>query len=280
MSTDRRWFITGCSTGLGRALADTVLDNGERAVVTARDAATLAPLVQRHGDRVRALSLDLTQPAGIADAARQAEAAFDGIDVLVNNAGYGLVGAIEETGPDDYRPLFETNLFGTIELTRALLPGFRQRQGGKIINISSIAAMAARPGYGFYAATKAALESTSEALAQELKPFGVTITLVEPGPFRTDWAGRSLQFAEPEMDAYADSSGASRKAVRERNGHQAGDPVRAAQVILEVAGMTQPPFRLPMGSFPYRRLREKLTEIQTEADQWEARAGKAVEFDE
>ncbi|WP_290651653.1 oxidoreductase [Aquisalimonas sp.] len=278
MSTERRWFITGCSSGLGRALAEAVLDNGERAVITARDTASLEPLVRRHGDRVRALALDLAQPAQIAELAREAEAAFGGVDVLVNNAGYGLVGAIEETGPDAYRPLFETNFFGTLELTRALLPGFRQRRQGRIINMSSIAAMAARPGYGFYAATKAALESTSEALAQELKPFGISITLVEPGPFRTDWAGRSLQFAEPAMDAYADSSGASREAVRQRNGRQAGDPVRAAQVILEVAGIEKPPFRLPMGTFPYKRLREKLAEIQAEADQWEQRAGAAVEF--
>ncbi|MDN3516545.1 oxidoreductase [Aquisalimonas lutea] len=279
MSTGQRWFITGCSTGLGRALAEAVLDNGGRAVITARDPRSLDPLVERYGDRAVALALDLNRPDQVAEAARRAASAYDGLDVLVNNAGYGLVGAVEETDPAEYRPLFETNFFATVELTRALLPLFRRQRRGRIINISSIAAMAPRPGYGFYAATKAALEAVSESLAQELRPLGIAVTLVEPGPFRTDWAGRSLQLADTAIDDYADTSGASRQAVRERNGRQAGDPARAARVIMAAAQAEQPPLRLPLGSFPYRRMREKLGEIEGELAQWEDRAGAAVEFD-
>lgn len=276
----RRWLITGCSSGFGRELAKAVLARGDRAVVTARSTGPLQDLVDAYPEQAMAKALDLTKQETIAPFARAVERTLGGVDVLVNNAGFGVMGAVEELTPEEYRPMFETNFFGTVELTRALLPGMRQRRTGHIVNVSSIAGVITRGAYGFYAATKFALEGVSEALAAELAPLGIHVTLVEPGPFRTDFAGRSLQLSKTVIDDYAATAGASRAAISQRNGRQSGDPARAARVMIQAVDADRPPFRLPLGSFAYQRVREKIAALETDALAWEATAGKATEFPE
>ena len=274
----RVWVITGASSGFGRALAEAVLQRGDAAVVTARRQEAVQDLADRYPDQVATLSLDLTDTKGIADAAAAAEGAFGHVDVLVNNAGFGVIGAVEEMTPAEYRPMLEANFFGTVEFTRALLPGMRQRRRGHIVNISSVAGMTARPGYGFYAASKFALEGLSEALAGELAPLGIHVTIIEPGPFRTEFTGRSLRMAERIIDDYAATSGTSRETVTNRHGNQPGDPNRAAEVILEAVSMDNPPLRIPLGSYAYGRIREKLAAVTADIDTWESRAGAPTEF--
>lgn len=274
----RNWIITGASSGFGRALAEAVLAQGDHAVVTARSEASLTDLHSAYPGRVAPIALDLTQPERITPAAREAENAFGHVDVLVNNAGYGVIGAVEEMSPAEYRPMMEANFFGTVEFTRALLPAMRARGRGHIVNISSVAGITARPGYGFYAASKFALEGMSEALASELRPLGIYVTLIEPGPFRTEFTGSSLQLAEQVIDDYAATAGASRETVRSRHGNQPGDPTRAAAVILEAVASENPPLRLPLGSYAYGRMHEKLASVAADLDAWESRAGAATEF--
>src|SRR5918911_4213933 len=192
------WLITGCAAGLGRSLAQAVLEQGHNVVVTARDAAKVQDLVDAHADTGLALSLDVTDPAQVAAAARQAEETFGGVDVLVNNAGYGYRAAVEEGDDEDVQQLFATNFHGPVAMIKAVLPGMRGRRQGAIVNISSIGARICPPGSGYYAASKAALEAMSSSLRKELDPLGITVMVVEPGGFRTDFAGRSLaQSAEP-----------------------------------------------------------------------------------
>ncbi|MCC5809743.1 MAG: SDR family NAD(P)-dependent oxidoreductase [Ectothiorhodospiraceae bacterium] len=279
MTEARNWLITGCSSGFGRELARTVLEQGDRAVITARSKESLRELAEAYPDCAIPMALDLTRQNEIRPFAQAAEAALGQVDILVNNAGFGVMGAVEEVEPEEYRPMFETNFFGTVELTRALLPAMRARRSGRIVNVSSIAGVITRGAYGFYAATKFALEAISEALSAELQPLGMHVTLIEPGPFRTDFAGRSLRMAKRVIEDYADTAGASRTAITQRDGRQTGDPARAAQVIIQAVTSEKPPLRLPLGSFAYQRVREKITALQTDADAWEGIAGKAVEFD-
>lgn len=274
----RVWVITGASSGFGRALARAVLGQGDRAVVTARQRGAVQDLADAHPGQAFPLALDLTDADSVPTAAAAAEQAFGHVDVLVNNAGFGVIGAVEEMTPAEYRPMMEANFFGTVAFTRALLPAMRRRRSGHIVNISSVAGVTARPGYGFYAASKFALEGLSEALAGELKPLGLHVTLIEPGPFRTEFTGRSLRLAEQVIDDYATTSGASRETVTKRHGNQPGDPDRAAQVILEAVAAEQPPLRIPLGSYAYGRIREKLAAVTADIDAWEDRAAKATEF--
>ena len=186
----RVWFITGTSTGFGYLLADEVLKRGERVIATARDVSTLSRLARQYPDRIHTLTLDVTNPKAITSIAEQAIAAFGHVDILVNNAGYGVNGAIEEVSENEFEPMFQTNIYGLIRVTRAFLPHFRQRRSGHVVNLSSIGGLIGSPGWGFYNATKFAVEGFSEALAEEVKPLGVHVTVVEPGPFRTDFLGR------------------------------------------------------------------------------------------
>jgi short-subunit dehydrogenase len=254
------------------------LAEGDKVLLTARSPKPLHEIAERYADRARVAALDVTQPEQIARAVRVAEESFGSIDVLVNNAGYGLIGALEETRADEYRPMFEVNFFGAIEMIRAVLPLMRRQRRGHIVNISSIAGLTCRPGYAFYGASKFALEGASEALAQEVAPLGIKVTLVEPGPFRTEFAGRSLHCAEMIMDHYAATSGVNREQIALRNGKQPGDPVRAARIILEAVRAEQPPLHLPVGSYAYGRVREKVASLMADVEAWEARAGKPAEF--
>jgi NAD(P)-dependent dehydrogenase (short-subunit alcohol dehydrogenase family) len=266
-TTDKVWFITGCSTGLGRELAKQVLEAGGRVVMTARDTRTLDELQARHPDRACSLELDLTDGARIAAAADAARNAFGHIDVLVNNAGYGYVAAIEEGEDAEIRRQFETNVFGLFALTRHVLADMRTRRSGHILNLSSIGGLVAFGATGYYHATKFAVEGFSEALAAEVAPLGIKVTLVEPSGFRTDWAGRSIIESKTVIDDYAETAGARRQATRNASGKQRGDPARAAQAMQTVVNMASPPLRLLLGNDAYRLA---MARIETQRQAFEA----------
>jgi NAD(P)-dependent dehydrogenase (short-subunit alcohol dehydrogenase family) len=263
------WFITGCSTGLGRALAERVLQAGHRCVVTARDAAQVGDIVAPYPQTSLAVALDVTKHAQREQAVARAEAVFGGIDVLVNNAGYGYLAAVEEGEDSEVRAMFETNFFGIAALLRLVLPRMRERGSGHVINISSIGGLLGNPGVGYYNATKFALEGLTEALALEVGPHGIRVTLIEPGPFRTDWAGRSLRVVKTPMDAYADTFGVRRAQMLANAGRQAGDPVRAADAIIRVVESSNPPLHLLLGRNGLERVREKLDNLKRSIDEWE-----------
>lgn len=264
------WFITGCSTGLGRALAERALARGMRVAVTARNPAQVEDIVAQHRGRALALKLDVTDARQIGDAVGEAEKAFGRIDVLVNNAGYGYLAAVEEGEDDEVRAMFETNFFGLVALTRRVLPGMRARGRGHIVNISSVGGMIGNPSSGFYNATKFAVEGLTEALAKEVEPLGIRVIAVEPGPFRTDWAGRSLREPACAMPAYAHTAGARRAEIRSYSGKQAGDPLRAADAIIKAVESPRPPPNLVLGSNGLKRVRAKLDALKKCLDDWEA----------
>ncbi|TDV19499.1 oxidoreductase [Paraburkholderia caballeronis] len=264
------WFITGCSTGFGRELALAVLDKGWRAVVTARQPGSLAEFVERYGDRALVLALDVTQPAQIQHAVEETLQRFGRIDVLVNNAGYGYLGAIEEGDDQDVRAMFEVNFFGVADTIKAVLPTMRAQRAGHIVNITSVGGLIGNPGSGYYAATKFAVEGLSEALAAETAELGIKVTAVEPGPFRTDWAGRSLKQAKNPIEAYAAGAGKRRAAISAGSGKQPGDPARAALAIIAVVQSPNPPGHLILGSNGLERVKAKLDTLQAEIAAWEA----------
>jgi len=263
------WLITGCSTGFGRELAKLVLARGWRAVVTARDAGKVADLVQGHEDRALALALDVNKRTQIDSVVQKAQAKFDAIDVLVNNAGYGYLAAIEEGEDQDIRALFETNVFGLIAATQAVLPGMRERRRGHIVNISSVGGLVSFPATGFYHATKYAVEGLSESLAQEVAPLGIKVTIVEPGPFRTNWAGPSIKQSAIHIGDYDQTSGKRRKETETHSGNQPGDPVRAAEAIVTVVQSKAPPLRLVLGKPALGLARAKLETLKKDFDAWE-----------
>jgi NAD(P)-dependent dehydrogenase (short-subunit alcohol dehydrogenase family) len=263
------WLITGCSTGLGRALAEAVIVAGHQAVVTARDAVRVADLVDVDPDRVLALPLDVTDAAQVANAVGQAEERFGRIDVLVNNAGYGYRAAVEEGDEPDIRAQFETHVFGVVTMLKAVLPGMRARRSGAIVNVSTIGVQIMPAGSGYYSASKAALEGLSGALRKEVEPLGISVTVVEPGAFRTDFAGRSLTQSSTVIEDYADTAGKRRKEHDRVHGTQPGDPGKAAHAIIRAVEADEPPAFLLLGSDAlqiYRRLSEARIE---EIDAWE-----------
>jgi NAD(P)-dependent dehydrogenase (short-subunit alcohol dehydrogenase family) len=262
------WLITGCSTGLGRALAEAVLARGDNAVVTARDAATVQDLADSRPGQAAALRLDVTDPAQVADAVRQAEARFGAVDVLVNNAGYGYRAAVEEGDVADVQRLFATNFFGAVAMIKAVLPGMRARRHGAIVNISSIGARMCPPGSGYYAASKAALEGVTGSLRKELAPLGITAMAVEPGGFRTDFAGRSLTQSAAAIADYADTAGRRRKENDTVHGTQPGDPARAAQVIIAAVAAAEPPALLLLGTDAVEAAASALDAQRAELDAW------------
>lgn len=266
----RVWFITGCSSGFGRALAERVLAHGDRVVVTARKLAQVEDLAYHHPQAVLALTLDVTDVAQVAAAVSHAERHFGAIDVLVNNAGYGYLAAIEEGEDDEVRAMFETNFFGLVELIKHTLPGMRARKRGHIVNISSVGGLIGNPASGYYNATKFAVEGLSEALAKEVAPLGIRVTLIEPGPFRTDWSGRSLKVPQRFMPEYADTAGARRAEIQGRFGKQPGDPVRAADAIISVVDSAAPPLNLVLGENGFVRVRDKVTQFLASLDEWKA----------
>ena len=265
-SPERVWLITGCSTGFGRELVRQLLDGGQRVVATARKAAALEEFAS-HRD-VLIAPLDVTIGDQITECVRMAEARFGRIDVLVNNAGYGYLAAIEEGEDDEVRAMFETNVFGLINMTKAVLPGMRGRRSGHIVNISSMGGLIGFPGIGYYNATKFAVEGLSEALAKEVEPLGIRVTIVEPGPFRTDWAGRSLKTPKDAIADYADTAGARRDDIRGYSGNQPGDPVRGAAAMIEAVESPHPPLHLLLGKPAYDMVGEKLKSFTAELASW------------
>jgi NAD(P)-dependent dehydrogenase (short-subunit alcohol dehydrogenase family) len=245
--TSQVWLITGSSRGLGRALAEAVLAAGHKLVATARKSAQLTDLVRRYRDQVRAVTLDVTNESDAGDAITTAVEAFGRLDVLVNNAGYGDIGSIEDTTLADFRAQIETNLFGVIIVTKAAIPVMRKQGAGHIIQFSSIGGRVGPPGRAAYAAAKWGVEGFSEVLAKEVGPLGIKVTIMEPGGFRTDFAGSStkLNAGRPE---YNSTVGAAARFQRGFNGMQPGNPDKAAAVILQVAAMSEPPLRLLLGS--------------------------------
>ena len=264
------WFITGCSTGLGRALAGRALERGHRVAVTARDPMRIQDLVAPYPNTSLALALDVADSRQVAGAVARAEQAFGGIDVLVNNAGYGYLAAVEEGEEEEVRAMFETNFFGLVAVTRRVLPGMRSRGRGHVVNISSVGGLIGNPGAGYYNATKFAVEGLSEALSKEVEPLGIRVTVVEPGPFRTDWAGRSLRQVRNPIGAYAGTAGARRAEITGRSGKQPGDPVRAAEAIITAVESPAPPLNLVLGGNGLERVREKLARLTSSIDQWES----------
>ncbi|MET1053559.1 MAG: oxidoreductase [Mycetocola sp.] len=263
------WFITGCSTGLGRALADAVLERGDNAAISARDTSSIQDLADAYPDSALALSLDVTDAAQVTDAVRAAEERFGSIDVLVNNAGYGYRAAVEEGDVNDVQHLFDTNFFGPVSLIKAVLPGMRERRSGTIVNLSSIGARISPPGSGYYAAAKAALEGMTASLKKEVEPLGISVMAVEPGGFRTDFAGRSLtQSAQPIAD-YAETAGKRRKEVDTAHGTQPGDPRKAASALIEAIGSPTLPGVLLLGEDAVDGFREVLNGLLLETEQWE-----------
>jgi len=265
----RVWFITGTSTGFGHLLAEEALKRGERVIATARDISKLTRLVRQNPDRIRSLTLDVTKPDEITSVTQQAIAAFGGVDILVNNAGYGVNGAIEEVSEDEFEPIFQTNIYGLIRMTRAFLPHFRQRRSGHIFNLSSIGGLIGSAGWGFYNVTKFAVEGFSEALSEEMKPLGVHVTVVEPGPFRTDFLGRSGKLAKRELSDYATTAGMAREYLRTQSGKQPSDPLKAVAAILVVVNSSRPPMHLILGRIALTRFRNKLASWQKEIAEWE-----------
>ncbi len=263
----KRWLITGSSRGLGRAMANAVLEAGHYLVTTARDATDLQDLVDRHGERVRAVSLDVTDPVAAELAIQAAIDAFGGLDVLVNNAGYGNINSVEEITLDDFRRQIETNLFGTVIMTKAVIPLMREQRSGHIIQFSSVGGRIGAPGRAAYSAAKWGVEGFSESLALEMKLIGVHVTIVEPGGFRTDFAGSSTSLSEgrPEYDAVV---GATARMQRAYDGNQPGDPARAAQAVLKVAAMDAPPLRLALGSDAVRAIEQVERTRLEELAQW------------
>ncbi|MEO6910807.1 MAG: oxidoreductase [Edaphobacter sp.] len=268
-NTSRTWFITGASTGFGRCLAEEVLKSGDKVAATARNPEQIADLEKQYPGRVKAIQLDVTDAAQVDSAVAQAIAHFGQIDVLVNNAGYGIAGAIEEVSEAEFMPMFETNVFGLIRVTRAFLPHLRKQRSGHILNISSIGGLAGSPGWGYYHTTKFAVEGFTEALAAELAPLGIHVTAIEPGAFRTDFLGRSGGEATKRIADYDVSAGKGRNYLHSQNGKQAGDPLRAAHAMMAVVDSPNPPLHLILGVIALNRFRAKLDTWQREIAAWE-----------
>ena len=263
------WFITGCSSGFGKELAKLVLERGWNAVVTARRPEQLQELVAGHEKNALAVKLDVTDAEQITAAVAAAQEKFGHIDVLVNNAGYGYLAAIEEGEDAEVRAIFETNFFGLVSLTKAVLAGMRERRSGSIVNISSIGGLVSFPMTGYYHATKYAVEGMSESLATEVAPLGIKVMIVEPGPFRTDWSGRSLKKSETQISEYEEITSKIQQMYSDNRGKQAGDPVRAAEAIVVAASSKNPPLHLLLGKAALEIAHKKLGALNHDFDAWE-----------
>jgi NAD(P)-dependent dehydrogenase (short-subunit alcohol dehydrogenase family) len=273
------WFITGCSTGFGRQLALHTLGLGYPTVVTARTVSQVEDIAKAHPEHVLVLALDVTDQQQVDAAVAAAQAHFGQIDVLVNNAGVGYFGSFEESDLAEARRMFEINVWGLSAMTRAVLPAMRERRSGHIVNVSSVGGLAAFPALSFYNASKFAVEALSESLSQEVAPLGLKVLLVEPGPFRTDWAGRSANAVENTLPDYQPTAGARIATIRGYSGQQPGDPERAAAAIVQAVEAQQPPLRLLLGKAALNMARTKLAAMNRDFDQW-ATVSEGADFPE
>ncbi len=264
------WLVTGCSTGIGREIARAALEKGHRVAVTARDAARVADLAAAFPEQSVALALDVTLLEQIEAAIRGTEAALGPIDVLVNNAGYGYVAALEEGEDAEVRAMFDTNYFGVVNMIKAVLPSMRSRRSGYIVNISSMTGLISNPGALYYSSSKFAMESISEGLRKELAPLGIRVSVVEPGAFRTDWGARSMQESAVRIADYDDTVGVRRSLMRSGAGVPHGDPRRVGDAVVMLAELEDPPLHLLLGPDVYEAFRRKLRELDASLTEWEA----------
>ena len=263
----KTWFVTGSSSGFGRAIVEAALAAGHRVIATARDIRSIADLECAGSCHV--MTLDVTETDEIPHVLREAAKVWGSIDVLVNNAGYGLIGAVEECSDDQIRRNFETNFFGPMNIVRAALPVLRAQKSGCIVNISAAAAIANYAGFGIYGAAKAALELMSESLRIELAPLGIRVMLVQPGPFRTDFISRSLDRAEQRLEDYDRTSGKFARFLETMDGKQPGDPARAAKAIIAAVESDTPPLRLVLGKYANEKARKRYADAEKERAAWE-----------
>jgi NAD(P)-dependent dehydrogenase (short-subunit alcohol dehydrogenase family) len=258
----RTWLITGCSTGIGRAVAEHILAIGDQAVVTARNVADVTDIIARAPERSIAVPLDVADPAQVKAAVEAAEARFGAIDVLVNNAGYGYVSSIEEGDEDAVKAMYEVNVFGALRMMKAVLPGMRARRAGSILTISSLAGRISNPATGYYSSTKFALEALSEALHREVGGLGIRVTAIAAGMFRTDFSGRSLQTGQTGVTDYDEGVHARMALVKSVDGRQTGDPAKLAELLVAVADMPNPPPQIIAGPDAYAAIEGRMAEVR------------------
>lgn len=277
MMTSKIWFITGISSGLGKALAQSVIDNGDFVIGTFRQDAQVQAFNEQYKEKALGVLADVTDAKAIGNILRLVVENYGRLDVLVNNAGVGFVGAVEEASMAEAREIFEVNVFGALQVTQLALPIFRKQGFGHIFQISSGSGFKAAAGFGIYNASKFALEGFSEALADEIRPLGIKLTIVEPGPFRTQFAGSSLKQAQNEIGDYAATAGTFRKRLIEVvNNNQEGDPEKGAKIIIDVANLENPPLRLPLGKIVLTAIEAKLESVKKDLENWREVAASAV----
>lgn len=273
----KTWFITGTSSGFGKELVQAVRNKGDNVAATFRKPEQASAFSQQHGDKGLGILMDVTNEEQIKSGIQKALNKFGHIDVLVNNTGYGTIGAIEEFSLEEIRAQMETNFFGAITITKEFLPLMRQQGSGHIVQISSQAGFRAAPGFGVYNASKFALEGFSEALAQEVAPFGIRVTIVEPGPFRTEFLGTSMKMAQQKIETYQSTPVAGMyNYVVSNNGKQEGDPVKAAQAIVDYVYSDTKALRLPLGKAPVQGIRMKIAQVEADLKANEAIAVSTV----
>ncbi|WP_462250562.1 oxidoreductase [Ekhidna sp.] len=275
----RVWLITGCSTGFGRELVKIVSEQGEIAIGTVRNENQIKDLEAINPDLVKGIVLDVQKQDTIDTASAFISKEFGRLDVLVNNAGYGTLGPIEETSEEEVQRQFDVNVFGCVRMIKLALPFMRKQRSGNILNITSIAGLNGFPGVGIYNGSKFALEGIGEALAAETRHIGINVTNIEPGPFRTDWAGRSATFNESSIPEYNETATKNMDSIREVSGNQIGNPVRAAQAMYEVTTIENPPVHLPLGGPAYKRVAIRLQEFKEEIDKFRE-LGRPTDFTE
>ncbi|MBB6611886.1 SDR family NAD(P)-dependent oxidoreductase [Pontibacter sp. Tf4] len=272
--SNKVWFITGVSGGFGRALAEEVARQGDKVIGTVRQHRQLEEFNAISPGNTFAYLMDVTNADGVKATVEAAIKHMGRIDVLVNNAGFGFLGAVEEATIADFREVMEANFFGALQVTKAVLPHMRERGSGHILQMSSAAGFRSTQGFGVYNACKFALEGMSEALALEVKPLGIHVIIVEPGPFRTNFAGSSIRAAKQELPAYEQTARVFKNTILGYAGQQEGDPVKAAQVIVQVVNAENPPLRLPLGSTAITAVRKKLEQVEQDVQAWESIASK------
>ena len=273
----KTWFITGASSGFGKELVKAILRKGDNVAATFRNPEQASGFSEQHGDKGLGIVVDVTDETQVRTGVQQAIEKFGQIDVLINNAGYGTIGALEEFSMEEIRAQMETNFFGAVAVTKAVLPGMRERGSGHLVQISSQAGFRAVGGFGLYNASKFALEGFSEALAQEVASFGIKVTIVEPGPFRTEFLAGSMKMAGQKIEAYQKTPvGAMYKYVEQQNGKQEGDPVKGAQAIVDYVYSDSKALRLPLGKAPLQAIRSKLAQVEADLKANEAIAVSTV----
>jgi NAD(P)-dependent dehydrogenase (short-subunit alcohol dehydrogenase family) len=273
----KHWFITGVSTGFGKSLADLALSKGDKVAATFRQQAQADEFTQKVGTNGIGLVADVADEAAVQKAVTDAIAALGHLDVVVNNAGYGSMGPIEEVLDAEVQRQFDINVFGPLRVLRAVLPHLRQRRSGHILNMTSIGGLRTSPGVGIYNASKFALEAIGESLALQVEPLGIHVTNIEPSGFRTEWAGSSATFTEPAIEDYRPTAGKHMAEVQNLSGQQPGDPARAAQAMFDLVRMENPPLHLPLGKIAVERALDKFTSIKQEIEQY-AHIGNGADF--